>query len=77
MSYYETGDGEESEGLVQGGDIDVEMGDMLDGRTPLDRTIDKIGMGACAVLCRRTERELTEFVRRQLSVDTSVVVWVR
>ncbi|GJE98431.1 MFS general substrate transporter [Phanerochaete sordida] len=44
MSYYERADAEESEGLVQG--EDEEMGGMPDGRTPLDRTIDKIGMGS-------------------------------
>lgn len=44
MSYYERGDQEESEGLVQDGD--EEMGGVPDGRTPLDRTIDRIGMGS-------------------------------
>lgn len=38
-----------------GDDIDVEVADELvddseyDGRTPLDKTIDRIGMGACSV----------------------------
>lgn len=44
MSYYERGDAEERDGLVAGDD--EEMGVIHDGRTPLDRTIDRIGMGA-------------------------------
>ena len=44
-SYFSAADDDEEVGLVQG--QDEEMGDVLDGRTPLDKTIDKIGMGAC------------------------------
>ena len=44
MSYFERGDDEEGVGLVSG--EDEEMGVVHDGRTPLDRTIDRIGMGA-------------------------------
>lgn len=48
MSYFgrdDDGDEDETVGLVAGDE--EEMGISHDGRTPLDRTIDKIGMGAC------------------------------
>lgn len=47
MNYY--GDEEEDVGLVQGSDQEE-----CDGRTPLDRTIDRIGMGTfTCTICSR------------------------
>ena len=48
MSYFERGDDEEEDENVDGlgAGEDEEMGVVHDGRTPLDRTIDRIGMGA-------------------------------
>ena len=52
MSYFDSGDGDEDlEALVSEGV------DEYDGRSPLDRTIDRIGMGAshssssCSTMC--------------------------
>jgi len=53
-------------------DSDSEAG--YDGRTPLDKTIDRIGMGA---LCFRTSCVLTLTSTRELSVDTAVLVRIR
>lgn len=47
-TYFDGADEGETAGLVAGDD--EEMGIVHDGRTPLDRTIDKIGMGACTAL---------------------------
>ena len=44
-SYFDDADGAEDPEL---GDVDD---DPTDDRTPLDRTIDRIGMGACAPYC--------------------------
>lgn len=44
MSYFDTGNDGEEEELVEGGEDELET--VCDGRTPLDRTIDRIGMGA-------------------------------
>ena len=41
MSYFRADDGDD---LEQSNDFDD------DGRTPLDKTIDRIGMGACLVI---------------------------
>lgn len=50
MNYYgPDGDEDEDVRLVRGGD-DEERGDVHDGRTPLDRTIDRIGMGAFCIV---------------------------
>ena len=46
MGYYARGDEEEDVGLVDGAGLDDGEG-LDDGRTPLDRTIDRIGMGEC------------------------------
>lgn len=57
---------EEDVALVQ--EPDEEMGTALDGRTPLDRTIDRIGMGACACCYSACTDELT---RNRLQGATS------
>ena len=59
MNYYGVeGEEEEDVGLVRGGD--EEQGDAYDGRTPLDRTLDRIGMGACVCVgCLAVVRGLT------------------
>ena len=54
MGYFER-DGEEEAGLV----ASMEGDGVYDGRTPLDRTIDRIGMGAlCSQLWRGGHRIL-------------------
>lgn len=82
MSYFERGDGDDEDdetvGLVAGDD--EEMGISHDGRTPLDRTIDKIGMGAfplsfVSVCVAPAEPRVS--VCRQLPVDAAVAVRVR
>jgi hypothetical protein len=47
-SYFPAGEEEEELGLVQG--QDEETGAVGDGRTPLDKTIDRIGMGTWSLL---------------------------
>jgi len=55
-------------------DVEVDSESEYDGRTPLDKTIDKIGMGLCTpTSCR----ELTLISNRKLSMDTAVIVRVR
>ncbi|THG98816.1 hypothetical protein EW026_g3425 [Hermanssonia centrifuga] len=48
MSYFARGDEEEDVGLVDDaeGIDELEDVDMSDARTPLDKTIDRIGMGS-------------------------------
>ncbi|PSR70485.1 hypothetical protein PHLCEN_2v13636 [Hermanssonia centrifuga] len=69
MSYFARGDEEEDVGLVDDaeGIDELEDVDMSDARTPLDKTIDRIGMGmfsqiphSCVGLSTRTSacREL-------------------
>lgn len=40
-------------------DVEDGVGDMLDARTPLDRTIDRIGMGAPASFGTRVDALIT------------------
>lgn len=82
MSYYGVdGDDEEDVGLVRGGD--EEHGGAYDGRTPLDRTIDKIGMGGCTLSLTGRVHQLAiihlrgPHMHRQLSVDSTVPMRVR
>lgn len=82
MSYFERGEDEEDVGLVHG--EDEEQGDVndYDGRTPLDRTIDRIGMGTSLRSSRlRTQHDLTDVLLRlsnvrELPVDSAILVRV-
>lgn len=66
------------------GDLDTERGveidmdgegDMTaDGRTPLDKTIDRIGMGAFS--SRIHPYCMSEDVCRELPMDSSRIVWI-
>ena len=54
MAYFDRGD-EESAGLVaDAAGLEGEEGCASDARTPLDKTIDRIGMGAFAMCCSET-----------------------
>lgn len=55
-------------------EVDSESEAGYDGRTPLDKTIDRIGMGA---LYFRTSCVLALTSTRELSVDTAVLVRIR
>jgi hypothetical protein len=71
MSYFPD-DVEEQQNLIPGGDPTI------DGRTPLDKTIDRIGMGAFTCLTRGFPSQIRDCCCiRELPVDIAVSMWVR
>ena len=65
---HDAGDPEVADDFVD----DIEY----DGRTPLDKTIDRIGMGPC-LLSSPLFRSSLVFLCRELPVDTSLTLWFR
>lgn len=69
MSSYE--DDEDLEGLLP-----REI-DLSDSRTPLDRTIDRIGMGTCMCISSQVFASLPpRFDHRKLPMDTTIALRV-
>ena len=80
MSYISVANSYDEEA---GSDVDLEAMDFDvqedDGRTPLDRTIDRIGMGE-QPFCRPDARVAEISLRlgfRELPVDASLPLWLR
>jgi hypothetical protein len=55
-------------------DVEVDLGAEYDKRTPLDKTIDRIGMGA-SCSCISDTMALT--TSRELSMDAAVIMRIR
>jgi hypothetical protein len=54
-------------------DVEVDLDAEYDKRTPLDKTIDRIGMGAS---CSRVFH-MVLMSNRELSMDAAVIMWIR
>jgi len=50
--------------------------DPHDGRTPLDKTIDRIGMGKHDVFNELHVKQVEDMSCRKLPMDLAVIVWI-
>lgn len=78
MSYVSLADSYDEDGE----DVDIEglgfeASDDLDGRTPLDRTIDRIGMGAWTCTSCSPLSPIDPFHSRELPMDALMSLWIR